>query len=90
MGPRTVLFMAVIVAAIVFCGVQDRVTAAGARRYVDLQQAAAQGRGARVTVDEVMRPVVRQSVAAGSAWGAVVLAAGAVLAGTLRFVVRDR
>ena len=78
--PRTVLMIAAILAAVVFCVVQDRVTAAGARQYVELQRAAAEGRRPAVTIDEIMRPAVRRSVAQASAWSAVVMVAGAVTA----------
>jgi hypothetical protein len=84
--PRTILVIAAILAAVVFCIVQDRVTAAGARQYVELQRVAAAGGRHPVTVEEIMRPAVRRSVAEASAWSALVMVAGA----TVAFVVRDR
>lgn len=85
-GSRTVLAIAVIVAAAVFCIVQDRVTAAGARQYVELQRAAAEGQRSPVTVDDIMKPAVRRSVAQASIWSAVVMVVGTIAA----FAVRDR
>ena len=83
MLPRTVLAIAGVIAAVVFCVVQDRLTAAGARQYVELQREAAEGRRDPVTVDEIMRPAVRRSVAQASASSAVVIVAGAITAGML-------
>ncbi|MBI4266141.1 MAG: hypothetical protein HY657_17335 [Acidobacteria bacterium] len=78
--PRTIVVLAVAAAIVVFCVVQDRLTAAGARRYVALQRAALAGRAPAVTVDEVMGPAVDRSVRQGLLWGAGVLAAGLGLA----------
>jgi hypothetical protein len=64
----------------VFLVVQDRVTADGARDYVERQRAAAVGRLPPITVDEVMRPAVQQSVRLGLLAGGVVLAGGLALA----------
>ena len=83
--PRLVFVVAAIAAFVVFAIVQDRVTAAGARRYVALQRAAIAGRGPAVTVDEVMRPAVERSVQQGLMWGGAVLVAGA---GAARIVSR--
>jgi hypothetical protein len=63
-------------AVVVFCIVQDRVTAAGARANVAHQRAALAGRAEPVTIDEVMRPTVARSVRQGLLWGGVVLIAG--------------
>ena len=82
--PRTVLMIALVVAFVVFCAVQDRITAGAARQYVDLQRAAAPGVGRPVTVDEVMRPGVRRSVERAALWSAAVMGAGAVAAAALR------
>ena len=79
--PRTILVIAAILAVVVFSVVQDRVTAGGARQYAELQRAAIEGRGDRVTVDQVMRPAVRRSVTQASMWSAVVMVAGAIAAG---------
>ena len=72
-----------IVALAVFCVVQDRVTAAGARRYAALQGEALAGRGHAVTIDEIMRPAIEQSVQQGVIWGGGVMVAGLVLAGAV-------
>ena len=81
--PRLVLVITAIVAFVVFAIVQDRVTAAGARRYVALQRDAIAGRGQAVTVDEIMRPAVERSVQQGLMWGGAVLVAGASVAGVV-------
>jgi hypothetical protein len=80
-GPRTILMIAAILAVVVFSVVQDRVTAGGARQYVELQRAAAEGQRTPVTIDEIMRPAVRRSVAQASVWSAVVMVTGAITAG---------
>ena len=78
---RSVL-ISVVVALGVFCVVQDRVTAAGARRYVRVHRDAAAGGGAAPSIDEVMRPAVRQSAwygaLSGGAAAGVALGAGAL------------
>ena len=81
--PRAVLLLAVLAAVVVFSIVQDRVTAAGARRYVALQRDALAGRGQRVTVDQIMRPAIARSVQQGLIWGGVVFVAGVSLAGVV-------
>ena len=81
--PRLVLITTALVAFVVFAIVQDRVTAAGARRYVALQRDAIAGRGRAVTVDEIMRPAVERSVQQGLMWGGAVLVAGASVAGVV-------
>jgi hypothetical protein len=78
--PRGVLIATALAAVVVFAVVQDRVTAAGARRYVALQRAALAGRGPAVTVDEIMRPAIAQSVREGLLWGGAVLVSGAGIA----------
>ena len=79
---RTVLWFTLVATVVVFCIVQDRVTADGARRYVALQKAALAGRGSTVTIDEVMQPAVARSVRlallSGGAVAAVGVAAGLV------------
>ena len=78
---RTLVLTATVVAAvIVFCAVQDRVTAAGARRYVALQREAAAGGRAPVSVDDIMRPAIARSVRNGLAWSGGVVAAGLIVA----------
>ena len=81
MRRRTILVIAIIMAAVVFCIVQDRVTATGARQYAELQRAAIEGKGDPVTIDQIMRPAVRRSVTQASVWSAVVMVAGAITAG---------
>jgi hypothetical protein len=81
--PRVVLVVTALAALVVFAGVQDRVTAAGARRYVALQRDALAGRGQAVTVDEIMRPAIHRSVQQGLMWGGAVLVAGASVAGVV-------
>ena len=78
--PRGILIATAIAALAVFAVVQDRVTAAGARRYVELQRAALAGRAPLVTVDQIMGPAVAQSVREGLLWGGVVLLCGVGLA----------
>ena len=81
--PRAVLVITVLAAVVVFAVVQDRVTAAGARRYVGLQRDALAGRGQLVTVDQIMKPAIARSVQQGLMWGGVVLVAGVSLAGVV-------
>jgi len=73
---RRVAVLTVVVAAVVFCAVQDRVTARGVSRYIALQHAAARGAGPVPAIDEVMQPAVRRSVREGAAWAGGVAAAG--------------
>jgi hypothetical protein len=77
---RGILIATALAALVVFAVIQDRVTAAGARRYVALQRAALAGRGPAVTVDEIMGPAVAQSVHQGLLWGVVVLIGGVGIA----------
>ena len=81
--PRAVLVITALAAVVVFAVVQDRVTAAGARRYAGLQREALAGRGALVTVDQIMRPAIARSVQQGLMWGGVVLVTGVSLAGVV-------
>jgi hypothetical protein len=80
-GPRAIVIATAIAALVVFAAVQDRVTAAGARRYAALQREALAGHGHTVTVDEIMRPAIDRSVQQGFLWGGVVLVAGVSVAG---------
>lgn len=73
---RWVVLVSVIAALAVFLAVQDRVTARGARRYIDLQRSAIAGRTSPVTIDEIMRPAVDRSVSQGLLWGSVALVTG--------------
>ena len=79
--PRAIIIATAIGALAVFAVVQDRVTAAGARRYAALQREALAGHGHAVTVDEIMRPAIDRSVQQGFLWGGVVLVAGVGVAG---------
>jgi hypothetical protein len=76
---RVVVFT-FVAAFVVFCIVQDRVTAAGAVRYVTLHSDPG---GSTATIDEVMRPAVRESVREGLAWGGLVAIAGSAIAGVV-------
>ena len=82
--PRTVLLATFGVAAVVFCVVQDRVTATGARQYVTLQDAALATGSAPVSIDDVMKPAVRRGVRQGALSGGVVVAVGGAAAAALR------
>ena len=88
---QALLLVATVLASIAtFAVVQDRVTAAGARRYVELQREAAAGRARPVNVDDVMRPAVRQSVRYGVvSAGAVALVGGATIIALRRGAVRS-
>jgi hypothetical protein len=81
--PRAIVVVTAIAAFAVFCVVQDRVTAAGARRYATLQRDALAGRGHPVTIDEIMQPAVSQSVHEGLLWGGGVLIVGLGVAGAV-------
>jgi hypothetical protein len=81
--PRAILVVTVLAALVVFAVVQDRITAAGARRYVAIQRDALAGRAQPVTVDEIMRPAIERSVQQGLMWGGLVLVAGAGVAGAV-------
>ena len=82
--PRAIILLTAVVALVVFAIVQDRVTAAGARRYVALQRDALAGRGQAVTIDEIMRPAIQRSVQQGLLWAGVVLVFGVGVAGAVR------
>lgn len=71
---RKLLWVTFAIAFAVFCIVQDRVTAGGARRYVALQRQALASGGPLVTIDEIMQPAIAASVRDG------LLAAGGVVA----------
>lgn len=71
--PRAIVWLTCVAAVVVFAAVQDRVTAAGARRYVALQRAALAGVGEPITIQQVMDTAVARSVRIGG------LSAGAVL-----------
>jgi hypothetical protein len=70
------LWLTFAAALAVFAVVQDRVTAAGARAYVQQQREALAGHGRPVGIDDVMRPVVARSLRLGLLWGGTVLIVG--------------
>lgn len=86
---RKVLWLTLAAALAVFCIVQDRVTADGARRYVAEQKAAAAGQGRPVTIDEVMRPAIDRSVRVALGWSGAVAAVGAAAAFAARTINRN-
>ena len=88
-SPRTVVLATCFAALVVFAVVQDRITAAGARRYVTLQRDSLAGRGQPVTIDDVMGPAINRSVQQGALWGGLVLVTGLVLAASLRGNTRE-
>ena len=77
---RKLLAWTFAAALAVFCIVQDRVTAAGARRYVALQKEALAGRGPYVTLQEVMQPAIDRSVRDGLLAAACVVVLGGLVA----------
>jgi hypothetical protein len=79
-----------LLAFVTFCVVQDRVTAAGARRYVRLQREALPGGSPRVTIDEIMRPAIDRSVRQGLAWAGLVAGAGLAAAVAVHRKQHDR
>ena len=81
--PRAILAITALAALVVFAVVQDRITAAGARRYVAIQRDALAGRAQPVTVDEIMRPAIERSVQQGLTWGGLVLVGGVSVAGAV-------
>ena len=78
--PTRVVVFTLVAAFVVFCIVQDRVTAAGARHYVMLH--AAPG-GSSATIEAVMRPAVRRSVLDALWWSGVVAIVGFAAAGVV-------
>lgn len=72
---RWIVVASFAAAAVVFLVVQDRITAAGVRDYVNLQRGRDIGQPSP-SIEEIMRPAVRRSVRLGSLWGGIVLAAG--------------
>ena len=81
--PRAIVVISALAALVVFAVVQDRITAAGARRYVAIQRNAIAGHAQPVTVEEVMRPAIDRSVQQGLIWGGLVLVAGMGVAGAI-------
>ncbi len=83
---RRVLLAAWLGAAVVtWNGVFDAHVTAGARRYLDQEEAFVQQRGPRADMDLVMRTAVARGVRAATLWALAVLAPGvAVLAARRR------
>ena len=77
--------LAFVAAAVVFCVVQDRVTAAGVREYVARQRQAVAGKvegtaregtplrpsGRQLRIDDVMGPAKWRSLEQGALWGGI-------------------
>jgi len=61
---------------VVFCAIQDRVTAAGTQQYVEMQRMALAGAAPPVRVDDVMAPAIRSSLRQGLLWGSLAAAVG--------------
>ncbi len=73
---RHTVLLSFAAAVVVFCVVQDRVTAAGARRYVAQHRLAVDAGRAPASVAGVMQPAIRQSVVGGLTWGGLAFATG--------------
>jgi hypothetical protein len=73
---RRLVVLTFVVALVVFCVVQDRVTAAGASRYAVTALASLDRHEAVLPIETVMGPAIDRSVRLGLASAAVVLAAG--------------
>jgi hypothetical protein len=73
---RRLIVLTFAAAFVVFCIVQDRVTAAGASRYAREALAALDRHEPVAPIDSVMGPAIRRSVGLGLASAGVVLAAG--------------
>ena len=73
---RRLVLLTLLAALVVFAVVQDRVTADGVSRYVQLQRAALASGAPAIRIDEVMRPAIRRSVQQGLLWSGGVLLAG--------------
>jgi hypothetical protein len=78
----------VVAGIAVFCVVQDRVTAAGVRRYVSVQRDAIVRGTPAIAIDSVMQPAVRQSVVDGGLAGGFVILCG--LSGAAMVTLRNR
>ncbi len=73
---RGVLVVTALLAVATFACVQDRVTAAAARRYVAEHRAASAASPAAERIEDVMAPAVRSSVHWGALGSAIVAAVG--------------
>jgi hypothetical protein len=65
-----------VAALVVFCVVQDRITARGVHDYVTAQRAALAGERPLLTIEQVMQPAVQRSVEQGALWATATVAAG--------------
>jgi len=82
---RRLVVFTFLAAAVVFCVVQDRVTAAGAQQYALQALSALDHHQPVAPIDSVMRPAVRRSVRLGlQSAGAVLIVGIATAAGVSR------
>lgn len=81
---RGIVIVTCVLAVAAFAIVQDRVTAAGARRYAATQREAIAVGRAGITIESVMAPAIRRSVWWASGGAAVVLLAGLGAAALVR------
>ena len=77
---RVIAGVTFIAALMVFAIVQDRVTAAAARRYVAGQRAALASGAPPLNVDDIMRPAIAESVREALAWSGGVVVIGLLAA----------
>jgi len=75
-GRRTIVITTCVLAVATFSVVQDRVTAAGARRYAAIARQAVASGNRPPSIEEVMTPAIRASVGWGSAGAVAVLVVG--------------
>jgi ABC-type Fe3+ transport system permease subunit len=73
---RRLVVFSFVAAMVVFCVVQDRVTAAGAQQYALQALAALEQHQPVAPIDSVMRPAVRRSVKLGLLSANIVLTVG--------------
>jgi hypothetical protein len=76
-------------ALVVFCVVQDRVTADGAAAYVSRQRTALGSGATPVRIADVMEPAIRRSVRQGLTWSSGVLVVGLAAAVMIRRAGRE-
>lgn len=94
MVPTTILLMrafalAVVVAVVTFCVVQDQAMSRSVGAYVDEARVAASAGRTAPPVARRMTVAIRASVRQGVAWSTVVLAAGLTLAAAVGRVYGD-
>jgi hypothetical protein len=73
---RTLSIATVVLAVAVFAAVQDRVTAAGARRYAAVARDAIAGGRQPPPIEEIMAPAIRSSMRWGGASALAILLVG--------------